>query len=137
MDCSWSGFPVFHHLLEFAQTHDHGISDSVQTSHPLSSSPPALNLSQRQGLFQCVGSSHHVVNIGDSASTSDMRHANILSCLVDCLSTLLILPYTAQKFYILMNQTYLLFPLLVARAFDVMCLVPVNVYRTVHCMVVL
>ena len=37
--------------------HVHQISDSIQTSHPLSSpSPLAFNLSQHQGLFQWVGS---------------------------------------------------------------------------------
>ena len=41
------GFPVFHHLPEFAQTHTHCVSDVIQPSHPLSSSsPPAFNLSQ-------------------------------------------------------------------------------------------
>ena len=35
------------------QTHVHQVSDATQPSHPLSlPSPPALNLSQRQGLFQ-------------------------------------------------------------------------------------
>ena len=49
MDYSPSGFPVFHYLLEFAQTHVHWISDAIQPSHPLlSPSPPALNLSQHQ-----------------------------------------------------------------------------------------
>ena len=38
---------------EFGPTHVHSISDAIQPSHPLSSpSPPALNLSQHQGLFQ-------------------------------------------------------------------------------------
>ena len=33
--------------------HVHCISDAIQPSHPLSSpSPPALNLSQHQGLFK-------------------------------------------------------------------------------------
>ena len=51
MDCSMPGFPVLHHLSEFAQTHVHWVSDAIQPSHPLSSpSPPALNLSQHQGL---------------------------------------------------------------------------------------
>ena len=55
MDCSTSGFPVPHHLPEFAQVHVHWISDAIQPSHPLSPpSPPALNLSQHQGLFQWV-----------------------------------------------------------------------------------
>ena len=42
MGCSIPGFPVLHHLLEFAQSDNHWISDAVQTSHPLLSSSPAL-----------------------------------------------------------------------------------------------
>ena len=35
------------------QTHVHRVGDAIQSSHPLSSpSPPALNLSQHQSLFQ-------------------------------------------------------------------------------------
>ena len=46
VDYSTPGFPVLHHLLEFAQTHVHCISDAIQPSHPLfPPSPPALNLS--------------------------------------------------------------------------------------------
>ena len=61
MDCSASGFPVRHCLLELAQTHVHWFSDAIQPSHPLSSPfPPALSLSQHQGLFQWVDSSHQV-----------------------------------------------------------------------------
>ena len=38
------------------QTHVHWVGDTIQPSHPLSSpSPPALNLSQHQGLFQPQG----------------------------------------------------------------------------------
>ena len=47
MNCSTPGFPVLYHLLEFAQTHVHWISDVIQPSHPLfSPSPLALRLSQ-------------------------------------------------------------------------------------------
>ena len=47
------GFPVLHYLLEFAQTHVYGVGDGIQPSHPLlPPSPPALNLSQYQDLFQ-------------------------------------------------------------------------------------
>ena len=64
MDCSMSGFPVLHHLLEFAQTRVHLVNDAIQSSHLLSSpSPPALNLSQHQGLFEWVGSLHQVANV--------------------------------------------------------------------------
>ena len=53
MNCSTPGLPVHHQLPEFNKTHVHGVSDAIQPSHPLSSpSPPALNLSQLQGLFK-------------------------------------------------------------------------------------
>ena len=53
MDCSIPGLPVHHQLPELAQTHVHRVGDAIQPSHPLSSpSPPALNLSQHQGLFK-------------------------------------------------------------------------------------
>ncbi|KAJ7983882.1 hypothetical protein DPEC_G00370260 [Dallia pectoralis] len=43
MDCSTPGFPVYHQLLELAQTHVHRVGDAIQPSLPLSSpSPPAL-----------------------------------------------------------------------------------------------
>ena len=35
MDCSVPGFPVLHHLPEFAQTHVHWVSDAIQASYPL------------------------------------------------------------------------------------------------------
>ena len=58
------GLPVHHHLPEFIQTHVHQVSDAIQLSHPLSSpSPPALNPSQHQSLFQWVNSSHEVAKV--------------------------------------------------------------------------
>ena len=63
VDCSTLGFSVLHHLLEFAQTHVHWVNVAIQPSHPLSSSFPAFNLSQHQGLFRWVASSHQVANI--------------------------------------------------------------------------
>ena len=48
----------------FTQTHVHWVSDAIQPSPPLSSpSPPALNLSQHQGLFKWVSSSHQVAKV--------------------------------------------------------------------------
>ena len=71
MDCSTPGFLVLPHLLERAQTHVHWVNDAIQPSCPLSSPSPALSLSQHQGLFQLVGSSHQVTKvIGASASAS-------------------------------------------------------------------
>ena len=64
MNCSMSGFPVHYELPESTQTHVHWIGDAIQPSHPLSStSPPALSLSQHQGLFQWVSSLHQVAKI--------------------------------------------------------------------------
>ena len=52
-DFSMLGFPVPHHLLEFAQVHVHCVGDATEPSHPLLlSSPSAFNLFQHQGLFQ-------------------------------------------------------------------------------------
>ena len=56
--------PVHHQLLELTQTHVHQVGDAIQPSHPLSSpSPPAFNLSQYQGLFKWVSSSHLVSKV--------------------------------------------------------------------------
>ena len=62
MDCSTPGLPVHRQLPELAQTHVHQVGDAIQPSHALlSPSPPAFNLSQHQGLFHGVSSSHHAV----------------------------------------------------------------------------
>ena len=64
MDCSTPGLPVHHQLPEITQTHVHWVGDAIQPSHPLLfPSPPALNLSQHQGLFQWVSSSHQVAKV--------------------------------------------------------------------------
>ena len=36
-DCGRPGLPVYHQLPEFAQTHFHSVSDTIQPFHPLSS----------------------------------------------------------------------------------------------------
>ena len=55
---------VLNYLQELAQTHVHGVSGAIQPSHPLlSPSPPAINLSQHQGLLQWVHSSCHVAKV--------------------------------------------------------------------------
>ena len=51
LDCSMPGLRVHYQLPEFTQTHVHRVGDAIQPSHLLSSSsPPAFNLSQHQGL---------------------------------------------------------------------------------------
>ena len=64
MNHSMPGLPVHHQLPESTQTHIHWVGDAIQPSHPLSSpSPPALNLSQHQGLFKWVSSLHQVTKV--------------------------------------------------------------------------
>ena len=64
MDCSTPAFPVHHQLPEVTQTYVHQVGDAIQPPH--SQSPPSplvLNVSQHQGLFQWVGSSHQVAKV--------------------------------------------------------------------------
>ena len=50
MDCNTPGLPVYHQLLELAQTHVHQVGNAIHPSHRvLSLFPPAFNLSQHQG----------------------------------------------------------------------------------------
>ena len=64
MNCSTPGLPVHHQLPESTQTHVHWVGDATQPSHPFSSpSPPTFSLSQHQGLFQWVSSSHQVAKV--------------------------------------------------------------------------
>ena len=64
MNRSMPGLPVHRQLPEFIHTHVHWVSDAIQPSHPLlSPSPPALNPSQHQGVFQWVSSSHEVAEV--------------------------------------------------------------------------
>ena len=72
MNCSMPSFFVLHYLLEFAQTHVHLVSDTIQPSHPLLppspfASFPASGSSQMSRLFASGGQS-----IGASASASDL-----------------------------------------------------------------
>ena len=54
------GFPIHHQPPELAEIHVHPVSDVIQPSHPLSYPSPGFSLSQNQGLFQWVSSSHQV-----------------------------------------------------------------------------
>ena len=65
MNRSTPGLLVHHQLPESTQTHVHCVSDAIQPPHPLlsSPSPPALNLSQHQGLFKWVSSLHQVAKV--------------------------------------------------------------------------
>ena len=64
MDYSTPGLLVHHQLLRFTQTYVHWVGDAIQAPHPLSSPyPPTFNLSQHQGFFQWVNSSHEVAKV--------------------------------------------------------------------------
>ena len=64
MNCSMPGLPVHHQLPESTQTHVHWVDDAIQPPHPLlSPSLPTLNLSQHQGFFKWISSSHQVAKV--------------------------------------------------------------------------
>ena len=64
MDCNMPGFPFLHYLLEFARPYVHWVNDAIQQSRPLLTPLlPAFDLSQHQGLFQWVSSSHQVAKV--------------------------------------------------------------------------
>ena len=84
LDRSMPGFPVFHHLLKFAETHVHWVGDAIQPSCPLSSpSPPAFNLSQHRGLFQWVSSLHQVTKVLELHISSPNEYSGLISFRID------------------------------------------------------
>ena len=61
---STPGFPVHHQHPESTQNNVHRVDDAIQPSHPLLfPSPLSLNLSQHQGIFKWVSSSHQVAKV--------------------------------------------------------------------------
>ena len=90
MYCSVPSFPVLHYLPKFAQIHVHWISDTIQSSHTLSSfSPPAVNLSQHQGVFQWTNSSHQVFKYWSFSISPSNEHSGLISFRNDWLLFLL------------------------------------------------
>ena len=93
MNCSMPGLSVHHELLEATQTHVHWVGDAIQPSHPLSSpSPPALNFSQHQCLFQWVSSLLQVAkywSFSFNISPSN-EHPELISFRMDCLDLLVV-----------------------------------------------
>ena len=64
MDQSTTGPPVFHYLPQLGQIQVGHFGDTVQESRPLwSPSPLAFTLSQHQGLFQGLLSSHEMAKV--------------------------------------------------------------------------
>ena len=76
MDCSTSWFSVNHQLPELTQTHVRGVSDAIQSLHPLSSpSPSALHSSQHQvfSMSQFFSSGGQSIGVSASASVLPMN----------------------------------------------------------------
>ena len=63
------GLPVAHYLPEFAQVHVCWIGDAIQPFHPLPLSSFTFHLSQHQGLFQWVSSSHQVAKVSEASAS--------------------------------------------------------------------
>ena len=86
-DCGIPDLSVHHQLPEFTQTHIHWVGVAIQPSHPLSSpSPPALNLSQNQGLFKWVSSSHQVAEVLEfQLQHQSLQHSGLISFRMDWL----------------------------------------------------
>ena len=63
LDWSMPGLPVHYQLPEFTQTHVQWVSDAIQPSHHLSFPSPTFSLSQNQGLFKWISSSHQVAKV--------------------------------------------------------------------------
>ena len=62
-ELQYTRLPVHHQLLELPQTHVHWVGDAIQLSHPPSFPPPAITLSQHQGLFRWVSSSNQEARV--------------------------------------------------------------------------
>jgi len=86
-DCSMSGFPVLHYVLEFVKLMS---TDSLMPPNRLilchPSCPPALQLAQQQGLFQWVGSSKYW-SFSCSISPSN-EYSGLISFRIDWLDLL-------------------------------------------------
>ena len=72
-----------------AYTHGHRVGDAIQSSHPLSfHSPPTFNLSQHQGLFQWVSSSHQVAKVLEFHISLSNEYSGLISFKIDWLDLL-------------------------------------------------
>ena len=83
--------PVLHCLTQLSQTHVHWVSDVIQPFHPLSPhSPSALNISQHQGPFHWVDSSHQVANDCSFSFCFSPSHeySGLISFRIDCFDLL-------------------------------------------------
>ena len=99
MNCSPPGLPVHHQLPEFTQTHAHQVGGAIQPHLWSSPSPPALNPSQLQSLFQwvtfCMRWSKYW-SFSFSISPSN-KHPGLISFRMDWLDSKQSLPTKQEK----------------------------------------
>ena len=79
MNCSTPGLPVHHQLRELIQTQVHQVA-----------SPPAFNLSQHQGLFQLVSSSHQWPKYWSFSFSISPSSSGLISFRMDLLGLLVV-----------------------------------------------
>ena len=118
MNRSTPGLPVHHQLPESTQTHVHWVSNAIQPSHPLlSPSPPTLNLSQHQGLFKWISSSHQVAKYWSFSFniSPSYEHPGLICFRMDWLDLLAVqgtlkslLQHHSSKASILLGSAFLL-----------------------------
>ena len=74
---------------ELTQTHVHRVSDAIQPTDPLlSPSPLVFNLSQHQGVFQWVSSSHQVAKVFIFSISPSKEYSGLISFRIDWLDLL-------------------------------------------------
>ena len=64
MDCSMRGLPVFHHLLELAQTHVHWVGDAIQASQSVFPFPSCFLSFPASGSFPM----HQLFSLGGQST---------------------------------------------------------------------
>ena len=91
LNCSMPGFLVLQYVPEFAQIHAHWISDAIQPSHSLwPPSPPGLNLSQYQGLFQGASLCLRWPKYWSFSISPFNEYSGLISSSIDCMDFLAI-----------------------------------------------
>ena len=99
MNSRMPGHPVHHQLPDFTQTHVHWVGNSIQPSHPPSSSSlPALNLSQHHGLQMSQLFTSGGQSTGVSASQSVL--SGLISFRIDWLHLLANRKRSMSRLYI-------------------------------------
>ena len=127
-DCSTPGFPVHHQLPELAQTHVHWVSDAIQPPHLLSSTtPPAFNVSQHQGLFKWASSSHQVAKNWSFSFSPSNEYSRLICFRMDWLDLLAaqgtlksLLQHYSSKVSILWRSVFFIAQLLYSRKFIIL-----------------